>query len=73
MKSIEPVAIEMDIIINVIITVMVTLSERKRPQKKKPQKTDKYIIGYTHKNDEHVAPCWKRNQKSDWEDSCRFV
>ena len=33
MKSIEPVAIEMDIIINVIITVMATLSGRKRPKK----------------------------------------
>ena len=33
MKSIEPVAIEMDIIISIIIIVMATLSGRKRQNK----------------------------------------
>ena len=46
---------------------MVTLSGRKRPTKNKNKnktKNDKYIIGYTHKNDEHVAPCWKTGSKN---------
>ena len=33
-------------------------------RKKKTKKDDKYIIGYTHKNDEHVAPCWKTGSKN---------
>ena len=36
----------------------------KKQKQKQKQKSDKYIIGYTHKNDEHVAPCWKTVSKN---------
>ena len=57
----EPIAIEMDIII--IITVMATLSGRKRRRQIHYRLYSQLAFcdkKQQQKNDEHVAPCWKK-------------
>ena len=60
----ELVAIEMDINHHQRHHHCHGYSKRKKKTTQKKTTTDKYIIGYTHKNDEHVAPCWKTGSKN---------